>query len=372
MIHKEPGLSIAHGADAGQLPLSLILCSRNDQYMGNSRWRLELTLNFVAGRVEELGRTREVEVLVTDWGSETPLCDVLKLTPAAASIVSFIHVPREVAHVLQKDSPFAEVLALNAAARRARGEYIGRIDQDTLVGMRFLTTFFELYEGKRRLAAPLNSALFFSNLRMIPYRIAARCPPSWVLESYIWLFGQASKVEITRRKPFYWHGVGIWLMSRALWHECGGYDEDMLYMNAMEIKMIQRLSQRYPIVNLGEVIGYDFYHLEHYHPWVPRMSSVYRKVNQDWERRKYCVNPNGDVWGLGSYSLQVEKIAPSNIVAKPSTPVAARRQFALFMLLIAIERSADFIVVHAIILANLTRRIVFGPSQRRPRPGMQR
>ena len=64
--------------------LSLILCSRNDDYMGNARWRLETTLNYVSERVEALGRDTEVELLVTDWGSEVPLSDVVALGPAAA------------------------------------------------------------------------------------------------------------------------------------------------------------------------------------------------------------------------------------------------------------------------------------------------
>ena len=118
--------------------------------MGNSRWRLTTALNYVAQNVEEFGREGDVEILVADWGSEIPLREVLQLSPAAARIVSFIVIPPEIAHPLQKDSPFAEVLALNAAARRARGEYIGRVDQDTLVGKRFLEVFFELYEGRQQ------------------------------------------------------------------------------------------------------------------------------------------------------------------------------------------------------------------------------
>ena len=69
--------------------LSLVLCSRNDRYMGNSRWRLETALNYVAGRVEALGREQDVEVLVADWGSEVPLREVLVLGPTATRIVSF-------------------------------------------------------------------------------------------------------------------------------------------------------------------------------------------------------------------------------------------------------------------------------------------
>ena len=64
--------------------------------------------------------------------------EVLHLSPAAARIVSFLAIPPALARELQQDSPFPEVLAVNAAARRANGQYIGRIDQDTLVGKRFL------------------------------------------------------------------------------------------------------------------------------------------------------------------------------------------------------------------------------------------
>jgi hypothetical protein len=57
--------------------------------MGNSRWRLETTLNYVADQVEALARTKDVEVLVADWGSEIPLRNVLRRTPAASDRVLF-------------------------------------------------------------------------------------------------------------------------------------------------------------------------------------------------------------------------------------------------------------------------------------------
>ena len=69
---------------------------------------------------------------------------------------------------MQRDSPFAEVYALNVAARRARGEYVGRIDQDTIVSRSFLRAFFEVYEDRRRLTAPLDRAYLFSARRQLP------------------------------------------------------------------------------------------------------------------------------------------------------------------------------------------------------------
>src|SRR4051812_23033734 len=167
--------------------LSLILCSRNDAYMGNSRWRLETALNYVGDRARALSREHDVEVLVADWGSDVPLRGVVRLTPAAAAIVSFVTVPPSLARELQADSPFAEVLALNAAARRARGDYIGRIDQDTLTGDRFLRWFFDTVDagGAPGVPGPPSQALLFANRRSIPYRLAVCCPPYFVIDRFI-------------------------------------------------------------------------------------------------------------------------------------------------------------------------------------------
>ena len=285
--------------------LSLILCSRNDRYMGNSRWRLQTTLNYAAKMIHEIGRQADVEIIVSDWGSDIPLREVLELSPAAAEMVSFIQVPARLTAELQKDSPFSDALALNTAARRANGEYIGRIDQDTLVGRHFLEYFFELYEGKQQLPVPLAEAQLFSNLRMVPYRFCVRCPSIWNLENYIDWFGRSFKIEVTTLRPFYAHGVGIWLLHRNLWDECGGYDERMIYMNDTEVNMITRLGiNGHEIINLGKLVDYDFYHMEHYHPLALRSSSTHRKVNPELPFSKpEKVNPNGSGWGFVEYSF---------------------------------------------------------------------
>src|SRR5215210_7087051 len=214
--------------------LSLIVSSRNDDYMCTSRWRLETSLNYVGANVRALRCNGAVEIIVADWGSEVPLREVLRLSPEAAAIVSFVHVPPTVACQLQLDSPFPEVLAVNAAARRARGEYIGRIDQDTLVSARFLEAFDRLYTGEQPLPVPLDSALLFSQRRDIPFEFAARSPSMWAVAQFIRCFKPLLRVELPRDLPWYATSVGIWLLHRNLWDECGGYDERMIYMNSME------------------------------------------------------------------------------------------------------------------------------------------
>jgi len=290
--------------------LSLILCSRNDQYMGNSLWRLQATLNYAAQMVHELAREEDVEVLVADWGSDIPLREVLELSPVAANMVSFILIPAEIARDLQKDSSFPEVFALNAAARRAGGEYIGRIDQDTLVGKRFLKYFFELYEGRRQLEVPLSSALLFANRRSIPYRFAVRCPPLDHVDKFIRLFGQLLKVW--RQNPFgqnvFWTSyVGIWLLHRDLWDACGGYDERLIYYNWMETDMIIRLTQNHQVTDLGKKVAYDFYHLEHYNPRVNLFARAHGMKNPDVDLSYHpkVLKPSGENWGLNQFPLEL-------------------------------------------------------------------
>jgi hypothetical protein len=294
-------LSETNKHDSVMPVLSFILCSRNDQYMGNSLWRLQTSLNYLAQNVQALGLEDQVEVVVSDWGSETPLREVLQLSSLAARLTRFIQIPKPLADELQRDSPFAEVFALNAAAGRARGKYIGRIDQDTLVGKRFLQAIVD----RTKQEPPLSMG--FANLKMINYRFAVQCPSLSNVSRFIDLFGGRLRTENSRStSPYYFAGVGIWLLHRDVWFESGGYDERMIYMNAMETNMIMRLLKKYEMVDLGKLSDYDFYHLEHYHPWTVRKSSAHRKVNPHLPfSQPDQMNPNGDTWGMKDYSLEI-------------------------------------------------------------------
>lgn len=287
--------------------LSLIIASRNDQFMGNSTWRLETTLNFTAKNICRLGRENDVEIIVADWGSETPLRDTLNLCCEATQIVSFLSIPQELAQELQGDSPFPEVLALNAAARRSHGEFIGRIDNDTLVGLNFLKRFFNLIDGNDQSDFSLRHSLVFSNRRRVPYWFSVQCPPLWEVICYIQDYGKRLLIQSgsTLGKPFYYGPVGIWLLHRTLWMACSGYDERLLYWGWMEPEMIHRLMQKYQLVDWDQIYGCDFYHLEHYNP--RRRRKTNRKANADISNNS--LRPNPDSWGLDLYHLQLTPYA---------------------------------------------------------------
>jgi hypothetical protein len=300
--------------------LSCILCSRNDEYMGNSRWRLETSLNYLGEQAAALGYgPDDIEVIVTDWGSAAPLADVVRLTPAAHRLTRFLHVPPALARARQGASPFPEVLALNAAARRATGSFIGRIDQDTLVGPRFLRWCID--------GAPDPAVLYFANRRDLPYRLAAASPSLATISRFVAEHGRTMPVH--RENPFAGHifwtsAVGIWLVSGAVWQEAAGYDERLIFYNSMETDMIHRLRADHPIVDLGSATDWDFYHLEHYHPlhsWVSRTHAT-KNPDVDLLRRAADRRPSGDGWGLVHEHLDLGPATRPPVAVPPERPVA--------------------------------------------------
>jgi hypothetical protein len=131
---------------------------------------------------------------------------------------------------------------------------------------------------------------------------------------------------------FYHIDVGIWLLHREVWHACGGYDERMIYMNDMEIDMVTRLMSKYPIVNLGELVDYDFYHLDHYHPWGSRSSATHRRVNNGSPKEVLGFQPNGSDWGLAASPLSVasQNVEQQSPVRRNAAPAFV--DFPLFLL----------------------------------------
>jgi len=289
--------------------LSFILCSRNDNYMGNSLWRLQTSINLLAREATRLGRAHDIEILVSDWGSTEPLREAVQLTAEASALTSFVLTPPPQARALQGDSPFAEVYALNIAARRARGAYIGRIDQDTIVSRRFLRAFFDVYDGGRQLTLPLDRAYLFSARRQIPIEWV-RSEPSLPRLARV-LAGIGRFMPVHEAKNFWRSPVGILMMHRAIWEEVGGFDERLIYYWWMDADLATRVATKYPMVNLGAELGYEFYHLEHF----PRgqgdgniARASHRQLNPTWAAagEGKALNPNGADWGLAKESLAVE------------------------------------------------------------------
>ena len=209
---------------------------RNDSYMGNSRWRLETTLNLALLNAQRANFLEDLEIIVSDWGSEIPLRDVLQLVPEAVGRVKFIHTPNDIAIIEQKDSKFPEVIALNAAAKRANGEYIGRIDNDTVVGEDFFRKFSKVHKNNPTDELDLKDSFLFVERKSVPYRISRLSLPLSKINWFITSFRRFFKIESATDwgKEFWCSPVGIMMFHRDIWHACRGYDERLIYWGWME------------------------------------------------------------------------------------------------------------------------------------------
>lgn len=328
--------------------LTLILCSRNDNYMGNSLWRLQTTLNVTAQNAVAAGIADQVEVIVSDWGSERWLSQDLHLTPAAAAMTSFIQFSPTIATAAQKDSPFSEVHPLNAAARIAKGEFIGRIDQDTIVGERVFAKLPALTDDKAGFSNPAKFSLFFSQRRDIYTLLVSHSPPANRVAKLIQRFRRKFWIStsLSLDSDYYWiTSVGIWLLHRDLWHEGRGFNENYIYRNAMEVEMANRLMQKYPMQNLGPYMDYAFFHLGHervvegdfgrktqhglvvevtptkQQPHAPKATTLDRKIAV-----------NGPNWGMANYPINPIQVAPSGIehTAIKANPSPEDLRYSLF------------------------------------------
>jgi hypothetical protein len=291
--------------------ISLILCSRNDSYMGNSRWRLETSINLTILHAKEAHVLNHLEIIISDWGSEIPLSEVLSLIPEAETIVKFIHVSPGIAQKEQKDSKFPEVIALNTAVRKASGEYIGRIDNDTVIGTDFFRKFHNLHRLNPTDELDLRDSFLFVERKSVPYRISSLSLSLNIIKGFIKFCNKFLKIESATEwgRDFWWSPVGIMMFHRDIWEACRGYDESLIYWGWMEGDLALRLGQKHKIVEFSKYVGHDFYHLEHYSNLTEYKDrngvATPRKKNEPrFEGLKYCENE--DSWGLEKFNLSLK------------------------------------------------------------------
>lgn len=241
--------------------ISFILCSKNDDYEGGALSRLQTSLNHNL----EITKTIDREFIITDWGSDTPLESVITIPEEHKHCVRWLYVPKSVTE--KYDSPFVEVLSLNAAARRSTKNFIARLDQDILVGNSFmhLVTLNRFTENE----------FYFSNRRDF-----AKDQPVVCSQEKVFISPYGS--------PYYHYAVGMLLIPKDLWFKVKGYNESMIYYCHMEHDFIARCDKHASLINLGAETNFDFYHLYH-----ERQQGKAKKLN--------TLNMpfiNDDNWGL--------------------------------------------------------------------------
>ena len=301
--------------------ISYVLVSRNDSYCGDSVGRLQTTLNHTGEILAKHGKLSESEVILTDWASPEkngPLKGVLKLTPSIKKILKIVEVPPAIAAKHQKDSPFSEVHAMNVGFRKSSGKFFGRIDQDTLIGERFVEWFYnEFHEKDYGFVWP---KVAFSGRRNLSDKQSVE-PHKYIYNEELSRTIEIchpnnfySRVSPGRQHMFLFYGgaVGILLAERGLYEKEKGFNEDFVYMNNMDTEFLNRLKKHSSFYNLGLKCDGDFYHLNHTRKDGAIQDTTQphldgdgeRKTNSNLIRHNPIPNNNPEDWGLQSEALE--------------------------------------------------------------------
>ena len=254
------------------IKLSILISSRNDAYNGDSLERLKKSLLHNV----ELLRNKPAEIIVTDWGSEQPLSEMLDEELYPREIVKFNYISPRITRRIP--SVFPEVLCLNSGARESKGDYIGRLDQDTIIGKNFIEWFFS--------DKPNEESFYFSTRRDMEQNQFSTSPDEVG-------HNPCDRLNIN---SFWKCAVGVLLIPKKIWYDIGGYDEKNMWINHMEHEFIVRLNKVCKFVNLGPQIDFDFYHIYHErHTMAGRKSNnfVGLELSSGIETR-----PNGVNWGF--------------------------------------------------------------------------
>ncbi len=291
--------------DSAPKLLTFATTGRNDDYMGDFKGRLSTCLNYLARGLRLIGRTDQVEVLVTDWNSDSPLGDALSLTSEAAALVRFVRVPpAEARKKMREGQSFNGPCAANAAIRRAASSFVMFHGADTLWPAASLDTLLKLLAGELPLPWPAETCLFLCGRKMVPWRAVQTAGDLIDWDRYIALHAG----ELPRER--WWPGLGMCasaqLMHRDLWRACRGYNEALGDWGWSDAELTLRVTQRHPWMELLSfgVVTLDMEH--HRAPGAGERPPI--KMNP------YVISPtfeaNDEDWGLGRLELAVESPAP--------------------------------------------------------------
>jgi hypothetical protein len=281
---------------------SYIITSRNDHYCGDSVSRLTNTLNFLGEVLNSENSLDTSECILVDWGSkEIALHKILDLNEYAKKITKFIVVPDEIASKYNDDANFSEVHAMNCGFRNMSGKYFLRIDQDTLVGRKFVnwinnTPESELpnlaFSGRRDLNE--EESLSFKEI-ILNENLNKNVELAHSYNAY-------NNIIDNKIYSFWGSAVGVMMVEKSEFEKLKGFNEELIYMNQMDIEFTNRLLSNNSIYNLGLKLNFDFYHQFH-----SKDMNKERICNPQLYRNNLFENDNSENWGLKEEDLKIFK-----------------------------------------------------------------
>ena len=278
------------------LPLktvSFIIAGRNDNYLGNFKKRLQLSMNFLAHSAHQAGISHDLELLLVDWNSDTPLLNELNLSEECLKLTRVVEVSTETAerHKQHDEQNFHSTLSYNTGIRRANSKYVFIIPADTIIPHSALQNLYNLLMGQYVLPYSLEQVVFKISRKMIPYLKSPSFDYS-VEELDLYLATCSSSFYLSTR-PNITAGMASIGTSKEIWSESGAFDEKLGDWGFSDHEFGLRVEQLYHGLELSHY-GILFYDLDQ------NVSSKQIVINRSSNREIYSdkLHVNTKNWGL--------------------------------------------------------------------------
>lgn len=276
--------------------LSIVLCGRNDNYLGDFKYRITSSINYLCKNAEKIGRLKDIEVIVVDWNSETPLSKELCLIQEAIENVKFIIVPPEIAKkYLSNGQVFNFGCAINAGIRRANGKYIMNMPADILITSTALQNLLLLLEGKLDPVFDPKKAMLNIGRKLIPWQIVEKKPELKKWDRYLQL--HCRHLFYANDYPGLACGFGAILLSKYIWGQSQGFLESLYGWGWSDIELGLRINQAYPSIDLSYfgILVYDMQQspkerssIKYHNPHI--VSFSLEACQSDWGLKKHTLD----------------------------------------------------------------------------------
>lgn len=276
--------------------LSHIIAGRNDNYLGNFKYRLEMAVNYTCDNVAKSGNLDSYELLIVDWNSETPLRAALNLGEAALRCVSFLEATPDIVRAAGLGGmPFNMATSINVGLRRAGGRHVMFTPSDVFFPYSSIASLFSLLRGDVACPLDLDRGYFGIARFLIPWQASERLGLENI-DTYIACHTPYLALEGNENSRAC--SEGGFFISREVCHRVRGYDEKYTHWGHNDAEFGYRLAQIVPIHKslFAGIFNYDL-----------QQSDLQRKEGiavLNKVRGPYNLVANDENWGLGQYAIE--------------------------------------------------------------------
>lgn len=289
--------------------LSICIPGRDDNYFEDFKYRINTTINHLARSIKNSNLLDDVEILITDWGSDIPIYQTLNLSQEATKITRFIYVEPEIICGVTKSGRDDWHMSIppNVAARRATGKYILTYPGDTLISQYSFETLIRFLNNEILISVDLECSYFLIPRYDVPWQFLERQPDLVEWDRYFSICSKNTPLENSGIFSFFGDAGGF-LMHHSLWNKFRGFDEPNYEYSSNDVELGFRVTQYYPHLSLSS-IGVFLYHMGH-PPGRGRRIFIQKNVKPTPIIYNTKLYVNDENWGLGDIDFNLQQALP--------------------------------------------------------------